>query len=174
MNKQESLDLLKKVVRDMMVSVDHGESDEQVKSKNTINVGDLEDLKIPELAEYQFRLRQIVDGLDRAKKEMQGIYDVCTTMLATKMLEDGITNITVDGVGRVTVTSDVYASIKVENRQAAYQFLRDTGNGDLIKDTVNASSLKSLVKSMLKDGVEIPEGTITYSPYSKTSITKVK
>lgn len=174
MNKQEALDEMKKVVRDMVIAVDHGEPEEQVKAKNTIEVNSLEELKIPELAEYQVKLRQIVDGLDRAKKEMQGVYDVCVTMLASKMLEDGITNVTVDGVGRVTVTSDVYASIKVENRQAAYQFLRDTGNGDLIKDTVNASSLKSLVKSMLKDGVEIPEGTITYSPYSKTSITKVK
>lgn len=171
--KTKVLNSLYNDVRNMAICAKDGNSEEI--SGVHVNYDELKNLTVSELAEYQNVLRSKLDSFDRAKKELQKVYDIVrNSILAGKMEEEGIKTITVENVGRVCVTSDVYASIKVENKERAYQFLRDTGNGDIIKDTINSSSLKSVVKSMLREGIEIPENTITYSPFLTTSITKVK
>lgn len=94
------------------------------------------------------------------------------TKIPSKMEEDGIENLRIEGVGRVQLTSDIYAGIQSGHQEEAFQWLSDTGRGDLIKDTVNASSLKATLKEAMRKGEEIPEDIFRISPFTRASITK--
>jgi hypothetical protein len=81
---------------------------------------------------------------------------------------------TIDGLGRLGLTSDVFARIVTERRADAYQWLSDHGFGDLIQPTVNSSSLKATMRKLIKDGKEsIPDDLFIVTPYQRASITKV-
>lgn len=92
--------------------------------------------------------------------------------LPAAMDDEGVSNITVEGVGKVYLRGEVYVSILADNREAAYQWLRDTGRGSLIQDTVNASSLKAAAKQWLKDGDSIPEDLIRVTAITIAIISK--
>ena len=72
----------------------------------------------------------------------------------------------VEGIGRVHLQSDVRASIKADNKAAAYEWLGDNGHGGLITETVNASSLKAFCKDKMKNGEELPRRTFSKLAYS--------
>lgn len=80
-----------------------------------------------------------------------------------------ITTTTFAGIGRLQKASDIYA--KTVDKDASFQFLRDTGYEDMIKPAVNASSLKALLRRMLKEGIEIPE-CYKVDPFTRASIVK--
>lgn len=80
-----------------------------------------------------------------------------------------ITTTTFAGIGRLQKASDIYA--KTVDKDASFQYLRDTGYEDMIKPTVNASSLKALLRRMLKEGVELPECYVV-TPFTRASIVK--
>lgn len=92
--------------------------------------------------------------------------------IPSKMDDEGIGNITFEGIGRVQLTSDMYTGIQAGKQEDAYQWLSDTGRGDLIKDTVNPSSLKAALKEAMRKGEEIPEDVFRVSPFTRASITK--
>lgn len=73
------------------------------------------------------------------------------------------------GLGRVQTATDLYA--KTTNKDASFQYLRDTGYEDMIKPTVNASSLKALLRRMLKEGIDIPD-CYEVTPFVRASIVK--
>lgn len=102
------------------------------------------------------------------------MYDALRLNVVPKKLEDaGVRSLTVEGVGRVTVTGDIYVSIPAEYKMLAYQHLRDTGHGGLIQDNINPSTLKAFCKTMIKTGEEIPGDLFKVTPFSRASITKV-
>lgn len=80
-----------------------------------------------------------------------------------------ITTTTFAGIGRLQKASDIYA--KTKDKDASFQYLRDTGYEDMIKPTVNASTLKALLRRLLKEGVDIP-GCYEVTPFSRASIVK--
>jgi len=113
---------------------------------------------------------------DRAEAELKTInaeYDFVRHILVPEMFErDGIENLAVAGVGRVSLTSDLRVSIASGAKEQAYRFLDDVGKGDIITTTVNASTLKAVVKSMILQGDEVPEDLFKVTPFTRASITK--
>lgn len=100
-------------------------------------------------------------------------YDYLRLIAVPKRFEDdGITNMKVEGVGRVGLTSDLYASIAPDQKGAAYEWLSDNGHGDVVQPTVNSSTLKALMKSIIKSGEEIPSELFKVTPFTRASITK--
>lgn len=100
-------------------------------------------------------------------------YDYLRLIAVPKRFEDeGITNMKVEGVGRVGLTPDLYASIAPDQKGAAYEWLSDNGHGDVIQPTVNSSTLKALMKSIIKSGEEIPSELFKVTPFTRASITK--
>lgn len=60
----------------------------------------------------------------------------------------------------------VQHSASVQNKDAAFDWLRNNGGESLIQPTVNASTLKSFVKTKLEEeGVEPPEDAIKMNSY---------
>lgn len=87
----------------------------------------------------------------------------------------GIRTITVEGVGRVSISTRLSASIIPEKREFAFDWLRQSGNGSLIVETVNAQTLSSFAKNLAEtEGRELPADLFKTGSMSYTSITKVK
>lgn len=93
-------------------------------------------------------------------------------LIPSRFEEEGIENITIEGIGRVSLTGDMYVSVLAENRERTYEWLCDIGKESLITKTVNASTLKAAVKAMIRAGEEIPEDLIKVTPFTRASITR--
>ena len=119
----------------------------------------------------ELRLRK--EDLEEALKEINKEYDYLRlNMVPARFEEEGIENMKVEGVGRVSLTGDMYVSILADKKDAAYEFFRDIGKGSLITETISASTLKATVKAMMKSGEDIPEDIIKVTPFTRASITK--
>jgi hypothetical protein len=84
----------------------------------------------------------------------------------------GATSVKLDGIGTLSVVGDLYVNVPADNREAVKEWLGDNGYGDLIQETVNASSLKALVKECILNGIEIPDGLINITPFQQARLTK--
>lgn len=116
------------------------------------------------------KLKRIKAEFEKEKKFL------AETLIPELMDEEGITNVTFDDIGRVTLTSDVYARIPKEKREGAWKWLREHKLGDIIVETINAGTLKATIKKLMKDPTkeQPPEDLFSVTPFSRASITKVK
>jgi hypothetical protein len=57
-------------------------------------------------------------------------------------------------------------------KEAAFEWLRENGLGELITETVNASTLSAQARKMLEDGTELDADIFNVSVFPTTSITK--
>lgn len=74
---------------------------------------------------------------------------------------------------RVTRLSNVFASITggQANQPAAFEWLRANDLGDIIKPTVNASSLSAIAKKMIEEGKELPDDIFSVAFRDSISVT---
>lgn len=113
------------------------------------------------------------DELDEALTEVNKRYDyIRLQVIPTRFDNEGITNMKVEGIGRVQLTGDLYTSIQKGKKEEAHQWLSDTGHGDAIQPTINPSTLKAMIKSMIAKGEEIPDDLFSITPFTRASITK--
>jgi len=114
------------------------------------------------------------DVLDAELTDINKSLDVIRMGEIPALMESlGVKNATFDGLGRVQLASDLFASTREGQKAAAMQWLRDCGYEDMITETYNASSLKALFRRQLKDGVEIPDTIFNVSPFTRASLVKV-
>ena len=88
------------------------------------------------------------------------------------MRAHNIRNVTIEGVGRVTLGTRWSASMP--DKQAGFDWLRANEHGGVIQETVNAQTLGALAKELNSDGHELPSPTFLTNIMTYTSITKVK
>lgn len=113
-------------------------------------------------------------------------------IVPSRFAEDGYSSLNIPGVGRLGLTADAYCTQKNECKDELFEFLRKNDGGDLIKEGVNASSLKSFVKELEQEARENPpefdlsnpdaepEPTkfdevcklVNYTPFMRASVTK--
>ena len=130
-------------------------------------------MSLVELVHEMSDIRKKKDSLEDALKEINEEFDFLRiTKIPTVMRDDGVDRLSVSGVGRVSITADLHVSIKADQKEAFYDWLRDNGRGDLISETVNASTLKAAVKRMFQSGEIVPEELLNVSPFERASITK--
>lgn len=87
------------------------------------------------------------------------------------MAELKLRTATFTGIGRVQLAEDLYCSTRKGMKDDAMQWLRDCGYADMIAETYNASSMKALVRQLIKDGTETPE-FLNVTPFTRASIVK--
>ncbi len=90
------------------------------------------------------------------KKAKKGLLKLTDEDLPTMLAEIGLSSMKLDDGSEVTVKQTYGASILVDNRPAAYEWLREKGYDDIIKNTVacqfgrgeddKASSFKALAE----------------------------
>jgi hypothetical protein len=87
------------------------------------------------------------------------------------MSELDIRTLTVEGLGRVQLALDCYATIK--DKAAGYQWLQEHGYDGLVQDYIQPSTFKAAVKDALKNGQTFPEELFNITPFTRASIVKV-
>lgn len=126
-----------------------------------------------DLAREMKKVGTALDDAATAKTALQERYDFLRMQaLPTRMEDEGLEILRIDGVGRVSLTSDMWISIAAQSKNKAYEWLEQSGHGDIIVPQVNASSLKAMIKKCVVDGVPIPTDLFKIQPYTRASITK--
>lgn len=117
-------------------------------------IANLNKLSIKDLVIKQDLLKQCIDDLGAITKALNKKYDTLRlVVLPTKMDEDEIPNITIDGDTRklsAYLQQDLYFSIPAETKDDSYEWLKTHGHEDLVQETVNSSSGKAWAKEMIK------------------------
>lgn len=132
----------------------------------------LADMTAVELAKEFKAIHCLKEAIDLLDKEVSRIYDHMRLVVIPARFEaDGISNMKVEGVGRVQLTGDIYAGIVKGREDSAFEWLDDNGRGDLVKRTVNSSSLKAVLKQALQNGEELPD-FFKAEPFTRASIVK--
>lgn len=127
--------------------------------------------KTLDLAREMKALRDIREDADHVLSELTRRYDFMRLQLLPERFEsEGLQNLKAEGLGRVSLRGDIYAGIQPGQKAEAYQWLGDTGRGDLIQQSVNASTLKASLKKALESGEEIPENLFRVAPYTMAVI----
>lgn len=128
-------------------------------------------------------LKTLVEEFSRLKSEKDLLEEQLTVInkrieilsrqdIPNAMDEAGIQNVNFEGIGRISLRGDVFASISADNKEAAYEWLEATGRGSLIKPTVNSSTLKAAIKAWILDGEQIPEDLFKVTPYTQATLTR--
>ena len=133
---------------------------------------DAEQMRITELAQVMDFAQDLKLIGDSIKSSLGAYYDdMRVKHIPTKMDDEGINSIDVDGVGKVILTDDL--RVKVLDQEAQFEWLDETNNGSMIKQTVNAGSLKALLRRLMKSGDQpIPEEVFELAPFVRASIRK--
>lgn len=91
------------------------------------------------------------------------------------MRANKVKTLTLEGIGRITISARWSASILEGKKPEAFQWLREDGNGGIIQETVNSGTLSSFAKAKFEDkGQELPAHLFKTGQMTFTSITKVK
>lgn len=139
--------------------------------------------KLVELAERMKELNELKDYIENMLLYANAEYDIIRINLIPKAMEaENLESpVTVAGVGRITLTGDMFVSIGnaepeegVDYKQEFYNWLHQNGMGDLIQETVNASTLKAWVKKRITEGAPYPSDLLKVTPFTRASITKAK
>lgn len=140
-------------------------------------------------------LKPVLDELDKEYDRLR------KSVIPDLMQENDVRTVTLEGIGRVQLAADCYASIPAEQQPAAFAWLRANKYGDLIKETVHSATLKAWAKEMIEQGrtgaaeeapevdeaaasvlaspeptkgpEKLPEGVFKIEPFTRASIVKV-
>lgn len=124
---------------------------------------------IKEMKEYAAKK----EALEGELKIINARYDVLRLeVIPERMDSEGIENLKVEGIGRVSLTADMFVSVKGGAKQGLFDWFNSNKLGDLIQPTVNASTLKAFVKRRIKEGKDYPIDFLNVTPITRASITK--
>lgn len=114
-----------------------------------------------------------LDAVAKAKSALQEAYDnLRQRVIPSKMEEEGLSTITVAGVGRMTITAQLQVSVRPEFKIQLKQWLVDNGHAELVTETINASTLKAWYKEQLMNGEELPDDMLNIYGFDQVSLTK--
>jgi len=129
------------------------------------------DMDLKELAAAQARVKGEVDHYAGIKSALQAEFDALRKRLVPNKMESmGIESVRIEGVGTLSLATDAYCSTPADERQNLKDWLRANEAGDLIAETVNASTLKAFIKEQTLEGNEIPP-MVKFDPYTYSKIT---
>jgi hypothetical protein len=125
-----------------------------------------------ELIRYFDDFRQAADRFSEAKKAITFLHDkLSRDMIPEAMRDAGVKTVTVVGVGRVSISHRY--SCTMTDKDQGMAWLKNSGHGDLVIETVNSSTLAAFSKSLMQDeGKELPADLFKVGTSPYTSITK--
>lgn len=133
-------------------------------------------MSMDQLRTYCARMKELQASKDKLEADLTDInkeLDVIRTKKIPELMESmELRNVTIEGLGRVQLASDLYASTREGQKEAAMKWLRDCGYDGMITETYNASSLKALLRRMIVEGSEIPDDIFNIQPFIRASIVK--
>jgi hypothetical protein len=132
-----------------------------------------EDGDVVEFARAFVSLRKLKDKLDELDKAFSKLFEPAKVeKLPGAFDRAGVPSVTLDEGYRVTVSQTVRASVRADQREGAAAWLRDHDMASVVTETINASTLSAIARSMLEDGSELPQEHFTVAIIPNTSVTK--
>ena len=128
-----------------------------------------------EAAAAYVEFRDRYDALDAAMDKWVKLKGKLSKEILPRIFEDSMhdNTVTLKSGHRVTISYKTLASIK--DKVAGFEWLRNNGLGDLITETVNASTLAATAKKMQEEeNRTLPEEYFNVVLQPNTSITKKK
>ena len=111
------------------------EKDQQDAMKKTENIQSLAD-QVEKLESLQTRLQLQEDNMKNTKKEIERLSgDIIPTMMS----EMGLAELKLQDGSHLKVSTSYRATITEANKEAAFNWLRDNGLGDIIKNEISVS-----------------------------------
>lgn len=119
-------------------------------------------------------LRKATEQIKEARKALDGIEEHLSREDVPDILRDNkIKTITVEGVGRVTISHRWSASML--DKEAGIRWLKDHDMAGIVQETVNAQTLAAHAKALMEGpGTELPADIFKVGQMAYTSITKIK
>jgi hypothetical protein len=109
---------------------------------------------------------------DRVKSPAEKAYDVLRFTVVPKLMDsDGVTTVSVAGVGRVNLQDDVAVSVAKEDKDALHNWLIANDLEDMITKSVNAQTLAAFARRRVKEGEPLPE-VMKVKPLVRAVITR--
>ena len=128
-------------------------------------------MTIQELAWLMDLTGNIHTEIDKLAKKLAVVYDELRIRhIPTKMDEESIDSIRIADLGLLMLTDDL--RVRVIDQERQFEWLEETLNGDLIRPTVNAGSLKALLRRRLVAAEVVPTDIFDVKPFTRASIKK--
>lgn len=129
-----------------------------------------------ELAHLYGAVRDMLDLSAGALKSLGEASGLLSNELVPKCFErENLTSFTTKDGYRVTVSTNYRVSIKGDKKEQAYAWLQDNDLGELITQTVNASTLSAAGRKLIEEqNKELPEELFNAAFMPSTSLTKTK
>ena len=133
----------------------------------------MEMMELRLLCEQMAKVQKNKDELEEKLKAVNAEFDILRLRKIPEAMEVlGVRNATFEGLGRVQLAEDIYASTREGQKDAGIQWFRDCGYDGMITEGYNASSAKALFRRMIKDGQPIPEDIFSITPFTRASLVK--
>jgi ABC-type Fe3+-citrate transport system substrate-binding protein len=160
------------------------EKDQQDAMKKTDNIQSLAD-QVEKLEDLQKRLELQEENMKSTKAEIQ---KVSGDIIPTMMSEMGLAELKLYDGSHLKVSTSYRATITEANKEAAFNWLRENGLGDIIKNEISVSFgrnednkaadyaelAKSSVRERIEAGKEMPTEIFGVFSENKTTIKRNK
>lgn len=149
----------------------HREIDDMIAAKV-----ELDNLGPIELSRAFVRVRLLKDEMDAIMKSFDAFYEELAKVKLPAVFDmHKVPSITLDEGYRVTISHSMRASIRGgADKQAAYEWLRSNGLGDIVTETVNASTLSAVAKTMAEENRELDADLFNVAVLANTSFNRIK
>jgi len=119
------------------------------------------------------RLNERMLSEEKAFKPFKNLWKETKELTVPACFEQsGVDNVPLSEGFRVGLSTRVVASIQPGQKEAAYKWLIANDYGDIIQETVNASTLSKLASELREKNKELPETEFKVADLNNTSVTK--
>jgi hypothetical protein len=116
-----------------------------------------DEMSLIELGQSMEEIRAKLDDAKAAATLLEKEYDfIRTVKIPPKMEEEGLANFRLKSGRGVRVQDEVFVSLPSPNFFTFKSFLQEQGDDGIIKETINAQTLKSYITGRIKEGKEYP------------------
>jgi hypothetical protein len=141
-----------------------------------MNIADHQLTEITELAVNQLRLEAEIESLNtELESKTTSLRNLSEVLLPEAMMAVGMESFTLEDGSKIAVTKFYSGSIKPENAEAAFSWLRTTGNDSLIKREVKCmfgkgeDSVAEKIVNVLRAAGVIPQDKSSVHPMTLKS-----
>lgn len=129
-----------------------------------------------ELSRFFVDVRLLKEHLEAVIKPFDAFYEeLAKVTIPTVFDAHKVPSITLEEGYRITVSHALRASIRGgTDKQVAHQWLRDNGLGDIVTETVNASTLSAVAKTMAEENRELNGELFNVAVLANTSFNRIK
>jgi len=106
------------------------------------------------LSDLKARKNELEDSLKDVNEQIKTIAE---NELPRAMEDADIESFRVDGVGTVFLQNKIYVSVLADDREKLYDWLRENGHDDIVKDWVFPQTLTAFAKEQMTEGNPLPD-----------------